>query len=84
MLASPSDYLTNEHLLEVIDSLHFETFLDCLKLGSSIEPSFKALDIINELSKTTALSVDDILRLLPRFRVLISIFDSCAIPSVNK
>ena len=74
-LANPSDYSENQHLLEVIDSLHFDAFLNCLKIGSSIKPSFKALDTLNELAKTTALGADDILQLLPRFRLLISIFD---------
>ena len=74
-LANPSDFTNNEHLLEVIDNLHFEPFLNCLKRGSTIKPSFKALDVLNELSKETALGSDDILRLLPKFRLLIALFD---------
>lgn len=74
-LANPSDFLENEHLLEVIDNLHFDHFLNCLKMGSTIKPSFKALDTLNELSKETALGSDDILQLLPKFRLLIALFD---------
>lgn len=74
-LANPSDFTENEHLLEVIDNLHFEHFLNCLKMGSKIKPSFKALDVLNELSKETALGIDDIFQLLPKFRLLIALFD---------
>jgi hypothetical protein len=74
-LANPSDFSENEHLLEVIDSLHFEHFLNCLKMGSAIKPSFKALDTLNQLSKETALDSVQIMQLLPKFRLLISIFD---------
>jgi hypothetical protein len=74
-LSNPSDYAENEHLLEVIDSLHFEHFLNCLKMGSRIKPSYRALDTLNELSNETALDSIQIMQLLPKFRLLIAFFD---------
>lgn len=74
-LSSLSDFAKNEHLLEVIDSSHFELFLNCLTMCGKIKPSFKALDTLNELSKETAIGSDDILNLLPKFRLLFALFD---------
>jgi hypothetical protein len=74
-LSNPEDYEKNKHLLDVIQSMYYDDFLNCLKSGTKIYPSFKALDKLIELSRKTALGTDHVLELVSDFRMLIAILD---------
>jgi hypothetical protein len=77
MYASPRDYFKNKRHLDAIDPMYYDDYLDCLKCGITMSPASKALDKIVKMTRMTALSTMDIIKLIPSFKLIISDFDSC-------
>lgn len=69
-LVPPEEFSRCHQLLFMIDSFCYDDYIACLKYGYSMESSFRALEIISDLTRQTALSSADILSMLPRLRLL--------------
>lgn len=69
-LVNPEEFSKCRQLLFMIDSFCYDDYIACLKHGYSMESSFHALKVLACLTRQTALSSDDILSMLPTFRLL--------------
>ena len=69
-LVPPEEFIRCHQLLFMIDSCCYDDYIACLKHGYSMESSFHALEVIARLIRQTALSSDDIISMLPTFRLL--------------
>lgn len=84
MLVNPDEFSKFHQLLFMIDSCCYDDYIACLKYGYSMESSFRALEIISDLTRQTALSSADILSMLPRLRLLDQILTKTATTNDTK
>jgi len=75
LLASPEDFNYNRKKLDTIEVWLYDAFCNCLKLGLMIFQAEKIVKRADKLSKELALSPEEIIKLLPEFRFIVSLMD---------
>lgn len=80
LLASPEDFNQHEDLLHDIKPWLYDAFLNCLKLGMMIFQAEKLVNKADDLSREISLSPEQIITLLPEFKLLVSLMNEKKIP----
>lgn len=70
-----SDYKDNCNVLELIDSDDYELFIKCLKFGSNIAPAQFIVIKLEEYSRTTPLTKDELLMMTMKLRTIDYLFN---------
>lgn len=69
-LVNIEEFNSKQHLLEKVKSDKYQTkiFLDCLKICGSIENSYEAFKILDQISIDSVIAPHDIISELPQIR----------------
>lgn len=70
IISNPDDFQKDHKILSKVDPWNYDTYLHCLARGCTLMYAYKATEVIYEVSKESALSPDNVLELIPKFRLL--------------